>query len=247
MKGAIRDAGFAVYPKDAGVTRWAQAAYRAGAEVAADPAMRARWLRHDRTWFVGVDALPTGPDGSIEGVPLTGSWMRDVPLPAQWHPAQISVTYAGYPRQGPDDSEAAHRYRMSRASAHVDGLRLEDGRRYPREPHAFVVGFALNETTACPLMVWPGSHVVIGAALRAVIGAQDPRQVDVTLAYTQARRTVFDTITPVPVAAGVGEAIVVHRHTVHGIAPHHASQPIPREGRMMAYFRPECADPYDWI
>ncbi|SLN17354.1 hypothetical protein [Pseudooctadecabacter jejudonensis] len=243
----IGPAGFRVYPHEDGVLHWAETAHRIGRDVAQDADLRAKWLRHDGTWFVGVDALPTGEDGSIDGVPLAGPWLDDVPVPAVWHPAQLSVTYAGYPRQGPGDSDAAHRWRLNRASAHVDGLHLEGGRRFAREPHAFIVGFALNETRACPLMVWPGSHVIIGAALRAVIGDRDPRQVDVTETYQAARQQVLDQITPVPVVAAVGQTIVVHRHSVHGIAPHDPAVPVPTEGRMMAYFRPECADPHHWL
>lgn len=239
--------GLKVFPWNAAVAAWSVAARGAAREVIADPAMRARWLRHGGTWFVGVDALPNGPDGAIGGVPLRGPWERDIKPPEAWHPAQLSVMYRGYPQQDASESDAAHRFRVRRFSAHVDGLLLENGRRYPREPHAFILGLPLNDSNACPLVVWQGSHTRMKAALAAVIGARDPRDVDVTEAYKAARAEVFGTCRPVAVPAAPGQAVLLDRFALHGVAPWQDGTTLPDEGRMIAYFRPQFSDPRDWI
>ncbi|MEW9921403.1 hypothetical protein AB2B41_17480 [Marimonas sp. MJW-29] len=233
--------GYEVFDSDAAVARWARAALRIARVIAADPAQRAQHLRHGKTWFVGVDALPNAADGAIEGVPLTGPWERRVDRPASWHAAQLSIVYPGYPARDPDQSEANHRFRVTRFAAHVDGLLPvgPDRRRYLREPHAFVLGLPLNLAEVAPLMVWPGSQRIMGAAFRAVIGEREPTKVDLTEAYQAARREVFDSIAPMPVAARPGQAILLHRHLLHGMAPWPAHTPGPAEGRMLAYFRPQ--------
>lgn len=238
--------GFATFAPDAGVLAWANAAHRVGKAVARDPAMCAQWLRHGDTWFVGVDALPNAGDGSVDGVPLAGPWQGAIDPPDHWHHAQLSVIYPGYPRQ---DGEAAagFRYRTQRCAAHVDGLLLEDGRRFPREPHAFILGIALNDSAACPLTVWPGSHRVMRAALADAVGARDPRDVDVTDAYVAARKAVFASCAPVALPLRAGASVLLDRHLLHGIAPWQAGDTAPPEGRMMAYFRPICPDPADWL
>lgn len=239
-----RDSGFQVFPEEIAVAQWANAAHQVALDIVHDPAMRADNLRHGNTWFVGVDALPNHSDGSINGVPLTGAWQARVALPVAWHRAQLSVVYPGYPIRDQDETEAAHRFRCVRHAAHVDGL-LPEGphrRRYLRECHAFILGLPLNDADAAPLMLWPGSHVAMGNALRAAIGGQDPVHVDLTDAYQAARRAVFDCIEPVAVVAKPGQAILLHRHLLHGVAAFGQSQIAPPEGRMIAYLRPEFAN-----
>lgn len=70
---------------------WAAAALRVGRRITADPAIAAANLRHGKTWFVGVDALPNAADGSVEGVPLSGPWQEHLPQTGPLHPAQLSV------------------------------------------------------------------------------------------------------------------------------------------------------------
>ena len=55
--------GYVILPPDNRVSRWAVAAKEAAKSVLADPTEQARWLRHGKTWFVGVDALPN--DASV--------------------------------------------------------------------------------------------------------------------------------------------------------------------------------------
>lgn len=235
--------GFAVFDRDLRVAKWAKAAHQVALGVASDPAEKARWLRHGRTWFVGVDALPNEEDGSIGGAALGGPWEALVDPPAHWHRAQLSITYPGYPHQDAGETDAGHRFRIRRHSAHVDGILLEEGRRFLREPHSFVLGLPLNVSDASPLMVWPESHLLIGPALRMA------RQVseDITEAYKAIRKTCFDTIEPVPVRPVPGQSILLHRHLLHGVAPWLEGDVMPPEGRMIAYFRPQMEILETWF
>lgn len=233
--------GFVLYDLDADVARWAVAAQQAATSALADPAFRNAQLRHSETWFVGVDALANAPDGSVAGTPLRGPWQPAIAPPTSWHAAQVSVVYPGYPGQDDTESDANHRYRITRFAAHVDGLLPEgpDRRRYLREPHAFILGLPLNRSDAAPLMVWPGSHRIMGDAFRAAIGQGDPTAFDLTDIYHAARREVFDTADPVAVRMAPGQSVLLHRHLLHGVAPWADGASAPPEGRMVAYFRPE--------
>lgn len=237
--------GWMRLPAHPATRAWARAARVVGRRVLADPAMRAAWMQCEGTWFVGVDALPNAPDGSIAGVPLAGPAVDALaPLPPL-HRAQLSVTFPGYPRPRAGESEAAFRYRKTRFAAHVDGITAEgaDRRRFVTEPHAFILGLPLTETDAeaSPLVVWDGSHRIIASALRAVLGPVAPEAraaVDVTDAYQTARRRCFETCRTVPLPAQPGEAVLLHRHCLHGIAPWAPGASAPEDGRMVAYFRP---------
>lgn len=123
------------------------------------------------TWFVGVDALTNDPDGAVAGVPLP--WQA-LGLPAEpLHRAQLSVIRPGYPQPSPDESAQAFAFRRDRDAAHVDGLIAEGEakRRRIREPHGFILGIALNAASAdaSPLVVWDGSHRIVGPALRKAV------------------------------------------------------------------------------
>lgn len=246
--------GVCVLPATAEVTRWVAAAAPVARDVLAARRNLPGQTRHGGTWFVGLDALPNAPDGSIGGVPLTGGWQRIVSAPNLWHPdlwhpAQLSVVFPGYPGRDPDDSDAAHRYRRDRGAAHLDGLHGigPDKRRFLREPHAFILGLPLDHSRAAPLLVWPGSHTIMGDALRAAVAGRDPGQVDLTDAYIAARRTVFDRITPLPLRAGPGDAILLHRHLLHGVDNWRAEDGGGSSHRMIAYFRPLLATMDAWM
>lgn len=250
MTGMAR-AGWALLPWDARVAAWAEAAGQVAREVVADPAMRARWLRHGGTWFVGVDALPNAPDGSIGGVPLAGGWDEVFRWGGPWHPAQLSAVWPGYPQADADESQAAVKFRRDRDAAHLDGLLAEgqEKRRHLREPHAFVLGLPLTEMDEgrSPFVVWEGSHIVIGRAFAAAFERVAPANwgdVDVTEVYQTARREVFATCRRVEVTAGPGEAILCHRCAIHGTAPWRGG---PDEPRMVAWFRPVLDDVALWL
>jgi len=246
--------GWVALPHDPKIAAWAAAAHAAACVVTADPAQQQRWLHHGATWFVGVDALPNGPDGGIGGVALAGDWRGLVRMPGQLHPAQVSVIHPGYPGRDPADTDAAHRFRRDRDAAHLDGLLAEgaDKRRHLREPHAFVLGLALTATSAgaSPLVVWEASPAIIRAAFVAVYAGISPDRwgdVDVTDAYQAARARVFADCRRVVVHAQPGQAVLVHRLAIHGVAPWDSTAKAPPEGRMIAYFRPILADPAAWL
>jgi hypothetical protein len=255
VEGLTRD-GWTVLPYDPATAAWAEVAHRVALEVTGDPAMRARWLRHDGTWFVGVDALPNGPDGAIDGQPLpevVAVWLaRHVPL----HRAQLSVVHPGYPGRDPGESAAGHAFRRDRDAAHLDGL-LPEGparRRHLREPHALILGVPLTPVTArtSPFVVWEGSHHIMRAAMAAAFAghtAEDWGDVDVTEAYQAARAQVFATCPRRVVLAEPGQVILAHRLTIHGVAPwpEEAASEGPTGGRMIAWFRPVLADVGQWV
>jgi hypothetical protein len=231
--------GWGVIGPDPAIAAWAAAALApARAAIAADPA---GW-RSGGTWHVGLDALPNGTDGAIGGVAFPWASLPLAPLPL--HPAQISVVAPGYPRQDPDETAAAFAFRRDRAGAHLDGLLPvgPDRRRMLREPHAWVLGFPLTDMTPAPLVVWPGSHRIIRAALAPCLTGPDS---DVTDAYVAARREVLAACPRHEVVARPGQAILLHRMLIHGVAPFAGHERPP--GRMVAYFRPLLPDVAAWL
>ncbi|MDJ0820783.1 MAG: hypothetical protein QNJ09_03100 [Paracoccaceae bacterium] len=251
---ALETRGWIRFPVDPAVLAWAQAAREAGRVVLADPEMRAQWLQCEGTWFVGVDALPTAPDGSIGGVPLGGAVIEALGALPPLHPAQLSITFPGYPRPRAGESAAAFRYRQRRDAAHVDGITAEgpDRRRFLTEPHAFILGLPLTETAgdASPLVVWDGSPGIIRDGLAPLLQGVPPEHwpsVDLTEAYQAARRRCFDSCERLTLPAQPGEALLVHRACLHGVAPWDPGATAPADGRMIAYFRPLMAERAAWL
>ncbi len=253
---ALARDGVAVFAAAAETARWARAALGTARPLIASEAARHAWLRCEGTWFAGVDLLPNTADGAVDGVPLSGPALASIEAldltPPAWHAAQVSVAYPGYPRPMEGESAGAARYRMRRDAAHVDGL-LPFGaerRRRLAEPHAFILGLPLTDSDAraAPLVVWPGSHRLLGAALaraRAADAGTAADEVDLTEAYIEARRHVFEACARRPLPLRLGQAVLLHRHLLHGIAPWAA--PDAPEGRAVAYFRPLLSDPEAWF
>ena len=248
----LSERGWLRLPHDPAVARWAAAARAAALPALDDPALRTAWLDCGGTWFVGVDALPNDAQGAVAGSdPLPGPGIAlaralygSLPL----HPAQVSVTWPGYPRPRRGEGAAAFRYRLRRDAAHVDGL-LPVGaarRRMLRERHAFILGLPLTDCDpgASPLVVWDGSPRLIRDALTRVL-ADHPAaawpDIDLTEAYQTARREVFAACRRIELPAWPGEATLLHRHALHGVAPWAEAASAPPEGRMIAYFRPQFA------
>lgn len=235
--------GWVISPPERPLLAWALAAHRAGVDILHDPDMRTRWLDCYDTWFVGVDVLPNAPDGSLGDVPLAGAAIDAIgPLPAL-HKGQVSIVFPGYPKPRRGESLAAFGYRETRCAAHVDGITAEgpDRRRFVTEPHGFVLGLPLTEVSpgAAPLTVWEGSHRIVGAALaEALDGVQHPGRRDVTDVYQAARKACFECCDRVELHARPGQAILLHRHLLHGIGAWERGSLAPVEGRMIAYFRP---------
>ena len=251
--------GWIKFPFDRQLAAWVTAAKLSAHSVIADVEMQKQWLQCQGTWFVGVDALPNDLAGRIGGSgPLAGHAVDFIrqnfgTLPAL-HPAQLSVIYPGYPKPRAKETPAAFRFRQTRDAAHIDGI-LPQGPNRQRnliEPHAFVLGIPLNHTApgASPLVVWPDSPAIVRRHLATAFASVPVEQwpdVDVTELYAAARREVFANCERLELSAQPGEAYLLHRLALHGVAPWTASHSHGRKGgegqkdresRMVAYFRP---------
>ena len=250
--------GFLSFPAEPGLLRWAEAARPVGRTITGDPA-QGHWLRCGGTWFVGVDALPNDGEGRLSGgPPLAGGALdfirHELGLTLPLHRAQLSVCYPGYPQPSPEESEEAYGFRLRRDAAHVDGLIAEgpEKRRLLKEPHAYVLGLPLTaqSASAAPLTVWEGSHLIMREMFEAILAghaAQEWPKIDLTSAYKEARRKAFASCRRIELAAAPGEAVVLHRHLLHGVAPWKEGAEGPEEGRMIAYFRPQYPDLAPWL
>lgn len=239
--------GFSRLGPDPAIRAWADAARTAALEILAttdEP-----W-RCGGTWFVGVDALPNGPDGTILGTAFP--WDALPLAPQLLHPAQLSVIRPDYPQPSPDETPAAFAYRQARDAAHLDGLLPigPDKRRMVKEPHTWILGLPLNDTPAAPLTVWEGSHEVLRTALLTALEPFPPQtwgDIDITDAYQAARKQIFATCRRIELVARPGEATLLHRLTLHGVAPWKAQDKAPPEGRMIAYLRPQLPTVEAWL
>lgn len=229
------------------IAAWAAAALpvaRAALDGHPDP-----W-RAGGTWQAGVDALPNDAAGGVGTVPFPWHALPLTPVPL--HPAQLSAVRPGYPQ--PDGDDAAHHWRLARDNAHLDGL-IPDGplrRRFLREPHAWILGMPLTgaDAGASPLVVWEGSHLILRAALQRAL-APHPLEswpdVDITDAYTTARAEVLRRCHRVELPTRPGEATLIHRLMLHGVAPWADGAGAAPEGRIIAYFRPLLSCVSDWL
>lgn len=251
-------AGFEVFEAELAVRDWCAAVRPAALAAAADSGLRRQWLRHGGTWFVGVDALPNDGAGRVPGgPPLRGAALsaaEAVSGPLHLHPAQVSVTYPGYPRRDATEDDSAHRFRRDRDAAHLDGL-LPMGpgkRRHLCEYHAWILGICLTEADAgaAPLVVWPGSQRILREALAPILSAVAPGEwpgLDLTETYRAARRTVFERCDRTEVPLRPGQAVLVHRHAIHGVAPWAEGARADDHGRVIVYLRPELPGRADWL
>ncbi len=253
--------GWAAFPFDAHIAGWLRHAGPAAIGAMQTTCGPPAGYDCGGTWFVGVDALPNDAAGTVAGSgPLRGdviAFLRAYcggALPAL-HRAQVSTIFPGYPRPREHEGEAAFRYRQRHDAAHVDGLLpAGPGRaRMIREAHAFVLGLPLTDCDekAGPMVVWEGSHRIMRQAFETALRPHPPEHwpdVDVTDAYRSARRQVFATCARIRMAARPGEAYILHRHALHGVAPWQEGASAPPEGRVIIYFRPECPGGVrDWL
>lgn len=247
--------GWALAPPEAATLAWCQAARRRADVILEDPQLCAQWLRHGRTWFVGVDVLEADAQGAVAGGPPLAGVAHDIARAAigaaPWDKGQLSVMYAGYPQQDADESDANHRFRLNRDAAHLDGLLPigADRRRKLLEPHGIIMGLALDDVCAgnSPLVVWEGSHHIIRRAFHAALTPHDPAtwpELDLTEIYSAARREVFETCPRIEVSQPFGATTVLHRMTIHGVAPWRGSTD---STRSVAYFRPQLSQIADWL
>ncbi|MFB3059499.1 MAG: hypothetical protein ACE1ZB_07165 [Gammaproteobacteria bacterium] len=258
-KSQFFDKSWCRFKYDETLMQWISRALPCAREtVAAEK--NAQWLRCGGTWFAGVNLLPNSTDGSVCG----GSSMRGEASDFiaetlgldgfDWDRAQVSVCYPGYPRSMPGESEAAFGYRRDRDAAHVDGFLAEgsERRRHLREHHGFILGIPMVEFSpgASPFVVWEGSHEVIRKTFTGVfrgVPAEQWGEMDITGVYHQVRRRIFDRCKRVEIYARPGEAYLVHRLALHGVAPWQSTASATADGRMICYFRPATGDPEAWL
>ena len=247
--------GWRVFPADPALLAWAKAALKPAVEAVKTPENK-HWHQCEGTWFVGVDALENDNAGRIGGAPLGGAAYEFACSSfgaLRLHKAQVSVVYPGYPKARVGEGEAALNYRVKRDAAHLDGLKHGAGkRRFMEEYHTYILGIPLTACSAdaSPLVVWEGSREIMHSMLKNALQNTAPErwhEVDLTEAYQAARRVIFERCQRVEVSAQPGEAYVVHRFALHGMAPWGAGATAPKEGRMMAYFRPALADRAAWL
>ena len=243
------DAGWQQIGPHPAIADWAAAALPLALDVVtrSDEAWRC-----GGTWFVGVDALPNGPDGAIGGVAFP--WAALPLRPCALHPAQLSVIRPGYPQPWEGEDTAAFGFRQRRDAAHLDGLLPMGPQRLRmlQEPHAWILGLPLNvcDAGASPLVVWEGSHLILRAALQKALSGVAPARMgetDLTAPYRAARAEVFARCRRVEVPVFPGQATLLHRMTIHGVAPWGAGAQAPEAGRMIAYLRPQMADVAAWL
>lgn len=231
----------------AGIKAWADAALPLAQAALAgtnDP------LRCGGTWAVGLDLLPNDATGRVGGVDLPWADLGLVCEPL--HRAQLSTIHPNYPQPSIEESATAYAFRLNRDAAHLDGLLPIGANRHRmvKEPHAWILGLPLNVSDASPLVVWQGSHLILQEALREAFAPYPPAtwgDVDVTQAYTAARRRIFETCPRIALPVRPGEATLLHRLTLHGVAPWAAGATAPPEGRIIAYFRPLMGSVQDWL
>lgn len=254
----LADLGWCAFGYDAALHSWVSSVRPVAGAISQDPNWKAQWLRCGGTWFVGVNALPNDREGRVSG----GSRLRGCALEfiedrfdeTGLDHAQISVIYPDYPQPMEGETAAAFKFRRDRDAAHVDGLLPvgPDRRRHLQEPHSYVLGLPLVETSigASPMVVWEGSHILMQRAFTSVlkdVGPSEWKDIDLTETYKEARRHCFAQCRRTVVHAQPGEAYLIHRLALHGVAPWQAGAIAPPEGRMIAYFRPELTDISKWL
>lgn len=260
----IHDAGFFSkgwrhFARDAELAAWVVRTLPQAREAVRAPE-NAQWLRSGGTWFAGVNALPNDALGAVAGgVPLAGAALRFIREELgfedfAFEPGQISVCYPGYPKPMESESAAAFAYRRDRAAAHLDGLsaRGAQRRRFFSEAHGFLLGIPMVEASAdaSPFVIWEGSHEILREALRAALGDVPHdrwSEIDITEPYHAARRRIFAECKQVEIAAKPGEAYLVHRLALHGMARWGETASAGPDGRMIVYFRPVLFGPGEWL
>lgn len=251
--------GWRIFEPDPAIESWRKSSLASCRQAVTNPANR-QWLRHDGTWFAGVNALENNERGEVNGgPPISGQAVQFVSRqldiqPIRWDKAQISVCYPGYPKVSDDEPETAFRYRLKRDAAHIDGL-LRIGpekRRFLREYHGFILGIPMVDFShdASPLVVWNGSHEIARKTFRSVLDVYTPdgwEEIDLTEIYHALRRRIFEQCKRVEIAVKPGQVFVIHRLALHGMAPWGKNASAGSDGRMICYFRPEFADPVKWL
>lgn len=256
---AYKTLGWCRLPVDVKLARWVDATLPAARATVTAPE-NAKWLRCGGTWFAGVNVLGNDDRGAVPDGPALAGAVLDVIRDGlglsgfAWDPGQVSVCYPRYPQPMPSETEAAFRYRRDKDAAHIDGLIAvgPERRRHVQEPHAFILGIPMVETGAgaSPVTVYEGSHLLVREAFAARFAGLLPERwpdEDVTDAYHTVRRRIFETCRRVEVHARPGEAYIIHRLALHGVARWQDGAAAGPDGRMIVYFRPLLPEMAAWL
>jgi len=224
--------------------------------AAADPKHN-HWLRHGGTWFAGVNILENNTQGAVDGgQKLSGNAVNFVEqltdAQIKLDKGQISVCYPGYPKPSVDENEAGFKYRLSRDAAHLDGVLKDDGERYLREYHDYILAIPMTDVSAsaAPFVVWNGSHRTVHATLQRALAntsATEWSKVPVKKAYQAMRKEIFNECTRVEVPLKVGQVLVAHRLLLHGTATWQENAIAGSDGRMICFFRPATLTINQWL
>jgi hypothetical protein len=244
--------GWLKFAPDAALLRWVRAVRPAALATRYDPA-RAEWLRCGGTWFVGVNALENDAAGAVGGSgPLEGQAMafcrRDLGFDGALDRAQVSICYPGFPVQDAQESDASFAFRRDRDAAHLDGLHPTGPKRRRKllEFQGFLLGIPITmaDARAAPLVVWEGSHHIMGDMLRRELARSAPGdwpEIDLTTPYQAARKLAFETCKRRVIHAETGQAYLLHRMALHGVSNWQKAAKTAPEGRAILYFRPEVS------
>lgn len=243
--------GWGRFPFDPELDAWARDIREFGIALVQDPELRCAWLRHGGTWFAGVNVLPNSNSGALgQSGELRGQAVEFIralypEYHLKWDQGQISVCYPGYPMPDTGETDTAFAFRAKRDATHMDGMLAvgAERRRYWREFHGFILGVPLTkaDAKAAPLVVWDKSHEIMRLALENAFAdhtVETWSQTDLTEIYQAARRKVFETCKRIELPLRLGEATLLHRFTLHGVAPWEEGAEAEENGRMIAYFRP---------
>jgi len=258
-KSEFFETGWCQFKYDANLAHWVSQVLPHARKAIAAPE-NSQWLRCGGTWHAGVHVLPNRNDGSVgSSAKLQARVVSFIHQSLgfevlEWDRAQVSVCYPGYPQPMESESDTAFVYRRDRDAAHVDGL-LPEGpnrRRHLREYHGFILGIPLVDysNAASPFVVWQGSHEIVRQTfVRAFEGlaVSEWGELDVTEVYHEARRQIFQRCARVEIQAKPGQAYLVHRLALHGIAPWQSGADASEDGRMVCYFRPETGGAEEWL
>ena len=251
--------GWCSFPSDEGIRNWVSHTLPVTKGIV-NSAENSHWMRYQNTWFAGVNVLTNDAEGRVtDGPRLQGNITEFIYnilhlKTDNLDKGQISVCFAGYPKPMQAETEATFRYRLNRDAAHLDGL-LAVGlqrRRYLREPHSYILAIPLVESPkdAAPFVVWEKSHEIIKQEFQKIYNSirQDQwHDIDVTQAYQEMRKHIFEHCRRVAISVSPGETYLVHRHCLHGMAPWPKTIPNTADGRMICYFRPHSIDIQSWL
>ena len=95
-----------------------------------------------------------------------------------------------------------------------------------------------------------GSHLNRRATFADLFRDHAPRHwpdIDVAADCQEARRTALETCRRIEPPSSPGEAVLLHRHLLHGLTPWAEGVEGSPDGRMLTYFRPEFPRLADWL